>query len=124
VICENGTAVGPWNVFTLDKEGKKNWRFRKEKGKENNMYQVCHNEFFAALRAGKIVNTGEQMAKSTALGLLGREAAHTGKRITWEDYWKSEEDQAPDDIKFTDFFPVAPVPQPGRERKQTKPSRA
>ncbi|HCQ80687.1 MAG: Gfo/Idh/MocA family oxidoreductase [Akkermansiaceae bacterium] len=124
VICENGTAVGPWNVFTLDKEGKKNWRFRKEKDQENNMYQVCHNEFFAALRAGKIVNTGEQMAKSTALGLLGREAAHTGKRITWEDYWKSEEDQAPDDIKFTDSFPVAPIPQPGRERKQTKPSRA
>lgn len=88
------------------------------------MYQVCHNEFFAALRAGKIVNTGEQMAKSTALGLLGREAAHTGKRITWEDYWKSEEDQAPDDIKFTDSFPVTPVPKPGRERKQTKPSRA
>jgi len=124
VICENGTAVGPWKVYTLDKSGKKTRQYRNEKGQENNMYQVCHNEFFADLRAGKIVNSGEQMARSTALGLLGREAAHTGKRVRWEDYWKSEEDQAPDDILFGDTFPVAPVPVPGEPRPMTKPSRA
>ena len=124
VFCENGTMYSPGRCSIKDVSGKTTWRVRPEKGVEDNMYQVCHNEFFAALRAGKIINTGEYMAKSTALGLLGREAAHTGKRITWEDYWKSEEDQAPDDIKFSDSFPVAPVPQPGLERPKTKPSRA
>ncbi len=121
VFCENGTMYSPGRCSIKDVSGKTTWRVRPEKGVEDNMYQVCHNEFFAALRAGKIINTGEYMAKSTALGLLGREAAHTGKRITWEDYWKSEEDQAPDDIKFSDSFPVAPVPEPGRPRTQTKP---
>ena len=121
VFCENGTMFSPGRCSINDISGKTTWRVRPEKGKEDNMYQVCHNEFFAALRAGKIINTGEYMAKSTALGLLGREAAHTGKRITWEDYWKSEEDQAPDNIKFSDSFPVAPVPEPGRPRTQTKP---
>ena len=121
VFCENGTMFSPGRCSIKDISGKTTWRVRPEEGKEDNMYQVCHNEFFAALRAGKIINTGEYMAKSTALGLLGREAAHTGKRVTWEDYWKSEEDQAPDNIKFSDSFPVAPVPEPGRPRTQTKP---
>ncbi|MFT6863927.1 MAG: putative dehydrogenase [Akkermansiaceae bacterium] len=124
VFCENGTMYSPGRCSIKDISGKTTWRIRPEKGVEDNMYQVCHNEFFAALRAGKIINTGEYMAKSTALGLLGREAAHTGQRITWEDFWKSEDDQAPDDIQFGDSFPVAPVPSPGREREKTKPSRA
>jgi predicted dehydrogenase len=124
VYCENGTMFAPGRCSIKDRKGKTIWRVRPEKGVEDNMYQVCHNEFFTNLRAGKIVNTGEYMAKSTALGLLGREAAHTGKRVTWEDFWKSEEDQAPDDIQFSDSFPVAPLPIPGKERPVTKPSRA
>jgi hypothetical protein len=77
------------------------------------MYQVCHNEFFAALRKGEIINTGEYMANSTMLGLLGREAAHTGQRVTWEQMWASNQDQAPDTLKMTDSFAVAPLPVPG-----------
>lgn len=123
IYCENGTMFAPGRCSIKDVSGKTTWRVRPEKGKEDNMYQVCHNEFFAALRAGKIINTGEYMAKSTALGLLGREAAHTGKRVKWEDYWRSEEDQAPDDIRFEDSFPVAPLPIPGKPRPATKPSR-
>lgn len=124
VYCENGTMYSPGRCRIVNPAGETTWRSRPQDGVEDNMYQVCHNEFFAALRAGKIINTGEYMAKSTALGLLGREAAHTGQRVTWEDYWKSEEDQAPDDIQFSDSFPVAPVPVPGKDRPMTKPSRA
>ena len=77
------------------------------------MYQVCHNELFAALRKGEVINTGEYMANSTMLGILGREAAHTGERITWDQLWSSNQDMAPDSLKFPDAFPVAPVPMPG-----------
>jgi hypothetical protein len=77
------------------------------------MYQVCHNEFFAALRRGEVINTGEYMANSTMLGLLGREAAHTGQRVTWEQMWKSSQDLAPDSLKMSDSFAIAPVPVPG-----------
>ena len=53
------------------------------------------------------------MANSTMLGLLGREAAHSGQRITWDQMWKGTQDMAPDTLKMSDSFPVAPVPVPG-----------
>ena len=55
------------------------------------------------------------MAQSTALGILGREAAHTGQRVTWEDIINSNEDMAPDDLVFNDDFPVPPPPVPGKD---------
>jgi hypothetical protein len=77
------------------------------------MYQVCHNELFAAIRKGEELNAGELMVRSTMLGLLGREAAHTGQRVTWEQMWNSDQDHAPDNLKLSDSHPVAPVPKPG-----------
>ena len=44
---------------------------------------------------------------------LGREAAHTGPRITWEQMWNATQDLAPDTLKMGDSFPIAPVPVPG-----------
>lgn len=111
VFCEKGTLEAPSRVLTKDPTGKTTWAYR---GKPANMYQVCHNEWFAAIRAGKELNTGEYMANSTMLGLLGREAAHTGQRITLEQMWNADQDLAPDALKMGDKFPVAPVPVPGK----------
>lgn len=111
VFCEKASVVGPGRPTAFDKDKKRIWTY---KGKNENMYQVCHNEFFAAIREGKLINTGEYMAKSTALGLLGREAAHSGKRITWDQLWNSKQDLAPDTMKLSDSFEPAPVPQPGK----------
>lgn len=114
IYCEKGTAVAPATPMVMGPDGKKRaWMYRAPEGSEQNMYQVCHNEFFAALRKGEIINTGEYMANSTMLALLGREAAHTGQRVTWEDMWKSGQDQAPDTLKMGDSFAIAPVPVPG-----------
>lgn len=114
IYCEKGTAVAPNTPMVLGPDGKKRvWMYRAKPGVEQNMYQVCHNEFFAALRKGEIINTGEYMANSTMLGLLGREAAHTGQRITWDQMWAANQDFAPDTLKMGDSFPIAPVPVPG-----------
>jgi predicted dehydrogenase len=114
IYCEKGTAVAPSAPMVLGPDGKKRtWMYRPVPGAEQDMYQVCHNEFFAALRKGEIVNSGEYMANSTMLGLLGREAAHTGNRITWEDMWAARQDMAPDTLAMGDSFPIAPVPVPG-----------
>ena len=107
--------VGPWKVSTKDPKGKTNWKYRAEKGVEQNMYQTCHNEFFANLRAGKIVNSCEFMANSTAVGILGREAAHTGQRITWDDLWATSEDQAPDNPPMDGKMPIPAPPIPGTD---------
>ncbi len=116
VVCEGGTFFGPWNCYIDDPDGKRVWTYAAKEGEEQDMYQVEHNEFFAGLRSGKHVEKLEQMANSTALGLLGREAAHTGKRLTWDAFFKSTEDKAPDDLKFGDDFPVPLPPIPGMNK--------
>lgn len=111
VFCEKGRMVGPGRPMLYDASGKGIWRF---KGKNENMYQVCHNELFAAIREGRVINTGEYMANSTALGILGREAAHTGQRITWDQLMASDDALAPDTLKWDDEHKVPGVPVPGR----------
>jgi hypothetical protein len=114
IHCEKGTVICPNLPMALGPDGKKRlWMYRPEVGVEQNMYQVCHNEFFAALRKGESINAGEYMANSTMLGILGREAAHTGLRITWDEIWNKTQDMAPDTLGFGDEFPIAPVPVPG-----------
>ena len=111
VFCENGTLEAPARVLTKDPAGKVTWAYR---GKGDDMYQVCHNEWFAAIRKGDPINTGTYMANSTMLAILAREAAHSGQRVTWEDVWKSNQDLAPDTLAMGDSFPVKPVPVPGK----------
>ncbi len=110
VFCEGGTLEAPDRVLTRDPAGKITWAFRGDAG---NMYQVCHNEWFAAIRKGEALNTGEYMANSTMLGILGREAAHTGQRVTWEELWNADQDLAPDTLGFSDAKPIPDVPKPG-----------
>jgi predicted dehydrogenase len=114
IFCEKGTAFGPGRPTLFGPDGKsREWAYRPEPGVEQNMYQVCHNEFFAALRRGEIINTGEYMANSTMLAILGREAAHTGKRLTWEDIWNSEQKLVPDDPEMGDAMEIPPPARPG-----------
>lgn len=111
IYCEKGMLEAPGRVMTKDISGKITWAYR---GEPANMYQVCHNEWFAAIRAGKELNAGEFMANSTMLGLLGREAAHTGQRITWDQLLASNQDLSPDEFALSDAHPVPPVPVPGK----------
>lgn len=111
VFCEKGTLEAPGRVLTKNPAGKITWAYR---DKPANMYQVCHNEWFAAIRSGSELNTGEYMANSTMLGLLAREAAHTGQRITWDQMWAANQDLAPDSLQLGDKNPVPPVPVPGQ----------
>jgi predicted dehydrogenase len=92
-------------------EGAENWRFR---GEEKNMYQVEHDELFAAIRKGEVVNDGDWMLHSTMVGIMGRMAAYSGKKLTWEDAINSDEDLAPETtLKWGDSLPVAPMARPG-----------
>jgi len=74
------------------KGSKQNWVFQ---GEDNNIYVTEHQEMYAALRAGKVINHGEHMSKSTLLAILGRMATYTGKRITWDQAMNSQEDLSP-----------------------------
>jgi predicted dehydrogenase len=71
---------------------KSDWNYS---GEEKNLYHVEHDELFASIRAGKPINNGEYMAKSTLLAIMGRMATYTGQEITWDMAWKSKEDLSP-----------------------------
>ena len=112
IIGSNGRCVINGGRVALENaRGKEMWSFRSSK--DNDMYQEEHDTLFGAIRKGEVVNDGEWMATSTMLAILGRTAAYTGQRITWEDALQSTTDLAPDDLKFEDNFDPGPLPQPG-----------
>lgn len=114
VTCDDAIVIGPGRCFAKSHEGKVVWRSRPKAGEEQDMYQVEHNELFAALREGRQIKGGMQMVNSTAHALLGAYAAQTGKRVTWADLWKSDLDLAPDGLAFEDDFQPQTLPIPGK----------
>jgi hypothetical protein len=77
------------------------------------MYDLEHEALFTAIRDGKVINDGPRMMHSTLVGILGREAAYTGQRITWQQMLDSKQDLAPDTLAWGDAFTPSPLPQPG-----------
>jgi hypothetical protein len=77
------------------------------------MYQTEHDLLFAAIRAGKPINNGEYMAKSSLLAIMGRMAAYTGQVITWEMALNSKEDLTPPSYDWKIRLPDAATAMPG-----------
>ncbi len=101
---------GRANVFQHTITGKHAWRFE---GDARDMYQAEHDEMFAAIRAGKPIQNGDYMCKSTLMALMGRMAAYTGKRIGWDEAWKSQQVLMPDDLTWDSEPPPSEVARPG-----------
>ncbi|MFO0910796.1 MAG: Gfo/Idh/MocA family oxidoreductase [Isosphaeraceae bacterium] len=109
------TLLGPgsnrnWTIRPYDK-AEKPWRFPRN-GNAINMYQQEHDELFASIRAGKPINDGEWMSKSSLMGIMGRMATYTGQPVTWEQALNSKEDLAPKQYAFGPN-PVHPPAIPG-----------
>lgn len=100
---------GTCHVMKHQIVGSDKWTYR---GRTANMYQVEHDELFASIRAGKPINNGDYMSKSTLMAIMGRMAAYTGKQITWDMALNSQEDLTPPKYEFGPL-PVAPIAVPG-----------
>lgn len=74
-----------------------------------------HQELLAAIRAGKPISDAERSAKSTLMGLLGRQAAYTGQRIKWADMLNSKDRLVPDACAWG-LNPVPAVAMPGKTK--------
>ena len=77
------------------------------------MYDLEHEEFFAAIRSGNRKDDAAWIGHSTTVAILGRTACYSGKRITWEDMWKAEQKLVPDVIDMNGKMPIAPLRIPG-----------
>jgi predicted dehydrogenase len=90
VLGGKGTAEVSERLLVISAGG--TWKYDKP---ENDIYQTEHDELFASIRAGKPINNGVYMAKSTLLAILGRMAAYTGRQVTWDEAMNSREDLTP-----------------------------
>lgn len=61
--------------------GEKNWRWQGQ----CDPYQIEHDRLFAAIRAGKPINNGDYMIRSTLTTIMGQISCYTGKQVTWEE---------------------------------------
>ena len=58
-------------------------------------YVQEHRELYQSIRAGKPMNEAERSAMSTLMGIMGREAAYTGQKITWKQMLESKQNLQP-----------------------------
>jgi len=103
-----GIANVTRNVHAI--QGRNNWEYS---GEQNNMYQTQHDELFAGLRKGIILNDGMNMANSTMAGIMGRMAAYTGQRVTWEEAVNSTEILMPENVDWGNIKGSGKVAMPG-----------
>jgi hypothetical protein len=83
------------------------------KRKELDPYQQEHTDFIASIRKGEPLSELKWVAESTASAIMGREAAYTGKVITFDDIVNSTTVLAPPSIDLSAPLPTPPVPLPG-----------
>jgi predicted dehydrogenase len=108
----DGVGKSGWQPPII--KGKTTWRYRDPEGsKRIDMYQQEHNELFASIRSGKVINDGEWMAQSTMMGLMGRMAAYTGQEITWEQAMNSQETLVPAELDWKMALRCPPIAMPG-----------
>ena len=89
------------------------WRF---KGPQKNPYVQEHMDLQASIReTGPYLNEGQRIAESTLTAIMGREAAYTGKVITWEDALNNPQDLMPEVMDFSRMG-MPGVAVPGRTK--------
>jgi myo-inositol 2-dehydrogenase/D-chiro-inositol 1-dehydrogenase len=108
VLGTEGQALILKNAL-YDRAGETTWRYR---GEKPSMYRLEHQAFFKSIRSGKGMNNGSYMCNSTMIGLMGRMAAYTGKDVTWDEVYNSQERLGPAEYAWGDM-PESPVAMPG-----------
>jgi myo-inositol 2-dehydrogenase/D-chiro-inositol 1-dehydrogenase len=98
----------------LDPSGKVVWEM---KGSIADAYKQEHKDPIDSIRAGRPIVELRQMADSSLVGVLGRLAAYTGQRVTWQ--FTAEESQLdlfPKDLTWQSSLPSPGFAVPGRTK--------
>lgn len=79
-----------------------------------NPYVREHTAMVASIRGdGPYVNHGMTVAESTMTCIMGREAAYSGQKITWDMMMASQLDLQPKNFDYDAKFDITPLPVPG-----------
>lgn len=104
-ICEsiNGTK-GYWSSeddTIRDLQGNIIWEYKEDENyKQHNPYVLEHVDWVNHIRKGEMHVESEETAYSCLAGVLGREAAYTGKHISWDQMSASDLDYLPEKLEL------------------------
>jgi myo-inositol 2-dehydrogenase/D-chiro-inositol 1-dehydrogenase len=94
-------------------DGQIKWQFQ---GEEYDMYQREHDVLFAAIRSGKPKNDDLNLATSTLLSIMGRQAAYTGQQVTWDQVLNSQVSLVPKPVDWNAKHEVPGLALPGQSK--------
>jgi len=100
---------GRANVTACTIEGETQWKWKDTK---QSPYDLEIKALIDSIRAGKPINSGYHMAKSTLATVMGQLSCYTGQEVTWEQAEKSDFYYAPkpEDCSFDMEPPIKPGP--------------
>jgi predicted dehydrogenase len=113
---------GACNLAACQITGENPWRYS---GPRNNPYQDEQNALFESIRQGKPYNSGDHMAASTMMGVMGQLATYTGAATKWDEIHDANVrfGPAPEESTFETPPPSTPdatgnypLPKPGITR--------
>ncbi|MEI6504560.1 MAG: Gfo/Idh/MocA family oxidoreductase [Planctomycetota bacterium] len=98
----------------IDREGKQTWEMA---GSSAEAYKQEHKDLIDSIRAGKPIVELRQMADSSMVAVLGRMAAYTGQRVTWDFATKeSKLDLFPENLTWESSLPKPQHAIPGKTK--------
>ncbi len=98
----------------VDRSGKVVWEMQ---GSIADAYKQEHKALVDSIRAGKPIVELRQMADSSLVGVMGRLAAYTGQKVTWDFVAKeSQLDLFPKDLTWTSSLPNPGFAVPGKTK--------
>lgn len=100
-------------IYNLD--GSVKWKY--EGNNQTSPYVQEHIDLITAIRTNKPVQEAERTAVSTLSAIMGRTAAYTGNKITWEQMMESTSKLGPDKYVMSDVDMEFDVPIPGSQHK-------
>jgi myo-inositol 2-dehydrogenase/D-chiro-inositol 1-dehydrogenase len=96
------------NNWIKDANGKTIWKVEK---KGTNPYVQEHIDLMDCIINNKKINEAAQIAYSTMTAIMGRMAEYSGKAMSWDEAYNSDE-RYPIYYEFRDL-PKVPIPVPG-----------
>lgn len=87
------------------------WKYE---GPSHNMYRLEHEAMYRSIREGSPLNNGKYMVNSTMIAIMGRMCTYTGKDLTWQECWDSQERLGPHEYAWGDVPPEV-LAIPGRK---------
>ena len=94
-------------------DGKIKWQWE---GEEYDMYQREHDVLFKSIRDGKPKNDDLNLASSTLLAIMGRDAAYSGQELTWDQALNSTVNLLPPSLQMNASFEAPGLAIPGRTK--------